>query len=127
MFRRYFRHGALLRDRERIRALNAAELTPELVRKSLDNCFYVYFDDVMGAANKMRMGSCKTRRGFNIPSTMVLVDSKSGQVLNGADTGVRMVAPGGTKKDQEPEKPQPLAPELTAMSRDIQMSESDIL
>jgi len=62
--------------------------------KSLDNCFYVYFDDEMNGQNRMKMGSCKTRRGFNIPSTMVLVDSKSGQVLNGADKGVRTVAPG---------------------------------
>jgi hypothetical protein len=59
--------------------------------KSLDNCFYVYFDDEMNRQNRMKMGSCKTRRSFNIPATFVSVDAGSGRVSS--DVGLKSVAP----------------------------------
>ena len=46
--------------------------------KSFDNIFYIYFDDGLNREKKVRIGSCKTRREANIPSTMVEIDQGSG-------------------------------------------------
>jgi RecA/RadA recombinase len=48
--------------------------------KSMDNCLYVYTDDSISADGKMKIGSCKRRRGANIPATFVEVHSESGMV-----------------------------------------------
>ncbi len=61
--------------------------------KSLDNLFYTFLNDELNNANLLKMGSCKTRRGANIPSTPVNIDPRSGRVTSrsgpsssGADT-----------------------------------------
>lgn len=51
--------------------------------KSLDNLFYVWFNDELNSRNEMRMGSCKTRRDANIPSTVVTVSEYSGMLQRG--------------------------------------------
>lgn len=78
--------------------------------KSLDNLFYVYFDDDMNNQNTMKMGSCKTRRGFNIPSTFVAVETNSGMVLNEEVKDVQPASTGGGAK--EPAKDQPMSQEI---------------
>lgn len=53
--------------------------------KSLDNLFYVYFDNEMNLQNKMKMGSCKTRRDANIPASFVTVSDLSGMLIPDPD------------------------------------------
>ena len=48
--------------------------------KSLDNCFYVYGSDELAAAGKLKIGSCKARRGATIPSTFVDINVTAGVV-----------------------------------------------
>lgn len=42
----------------------------------------LYFDDEMNSQNEIKMGSCKTRRDSNIPSTFVSVSAISGTIEN---------------------------------------------
>jgi len=48
--------------------------------KSMDNCLYVYTDDALAADGKLKLGSCKHRRGANLPSTFVEMHANSGMV-----------------------------------------------
>ncbi|MEG9438231.1 hypothetical protein JAO29_18940 [Edaphobacter sp. HDX4] len=48
--------------------------------KSLDNCFYVYTNDEISAGGAVKVGSCKARRGANIPATFVDINPTSGFV-----------------------------------------------
>lgn len=48
--------------------------------KSLDNVFYVYFSDSMSQENRLKIGSCKTRRDGLIPATFVSIDQWSGRI-----------------------------------------------
>lgn len=50
--------------------------------KTLDNCFYVFFDDQLPEANQCKVGSCKTRRHKNIPSTFVSMNPLAGMVID---------------------------------------------
>jgi hypothetical protein len=50
------------------------------IEKSLDNCFYIWFNDEMNKSNIMRMGTCKSRRTSLIRPTDVPIDSVSGLV-----------------------------------------------
>lgn len=73
--------------------------------KSLDNLFYVYFDDEMNSQNKMMMGSCKTRRDSNIPATLVPVNPLSSMIAMSSDQEVTLSAP-------LPDKPSMISAEL---------------
>jgi hypothetical protein len=48
--------------------------------KSLDNCLYVYLTDEIAANRQIRVGSCKHRRGANIPSTLVPFNLSAGML-----------------------------------------------
>jgi hypothetical protein len=48
--------------------------------KSLDNCLYVFTNDEISASGQIKMGSCKYRRGPNIPSTFVPINLSAGMV-----------------------------------------------
>ncbi|MGA7244569.1 MAG: hypothetical protein WBX19_15380 [Terracidiphilus sp.] len=50
------------------------------IEKSLDNCFYTWFNDAMDRNNIMRMGTCKSRRNSLIRPTDVTIDKVSGLV-----------------------------------------------
>jgi hypothetical protein len=63
--------------------------------KSLDNCFYVYFNEGMTQENRMKIGSCKTRRDEIIPSTFVGIDQRSGRIRPVTNSDV---APGMNKR-----------------------------
>lgn len=52
------------------------------LEKSLDNCFYVWFNEELQVGGKMMIGTCKTRRSEPIPSTPIDVDFRTGRVLN---------------------------------------------
>jgi hypothetical protein len=79
--------------------------------KSLDNLFYVYFDDEMNSHNQMKMGSCKTRRDSNIPALFVSVNAVSGMVEKSND-----LEGSGTVTAAKPDnKPTTLSPEIDDM------------
>lgn len=69
--------------------------------KSMDNCLYVYTDDAISATNKIKIGSCKHRRGRNIPATFVDIDGNSG-LVGRAKSGSFMVAPVAAMAVEEP-------------------------
>jgi hypothetical protein len=50
--------------------------------KTLDNCFYVFTNDGLSAANQLKMGSCKARRHTNIPATVVTINPLAGMVVD---------------------------------------------
>jgi hypothetical protein len=50
--------------------------------KSLDNCLYVFTNDEISASGQLKMGSCKHRRGPNIPATFVPFNVSAGMVAN---------------------------------------------
>jgi hypothetical protein len=51
--------------------------------KTLDNCFYVFTNDGLSAANQLKIGSCKMRMSTNIPSTPVDLNPLAGMVVGG--------------------------------------------
>ena len=50
------------------------------MEKTLDNCFYTYFNPQMNEDHVIKFGSCKTRRDKDIPVTPLSVDPLSGRV-----------------------------------------------
>ena len=49
--------------------------------KSLDNCLYVFTDDAISAKNQIKIGSCKHRRGANIPATFTDINTNAGMLM----------------------------------------------
>ncbi len=75
--------------------------------KSLDNCLYVYTTPEISATGQIKMGSCKYRRGADIPSTLVPLNVGAGMLVSEVrEEAVTMpVAVNGavsTKKKNEP-------------------------
>jgi DnaB-like helicase C terminal domain len=66
--------------------------------KSLDNCLYVFTDDAMSSQGKLKIGSCKHRRGANIPSTFVDLNVNAGMVGLAKDSSFRIPAPTAPEK-----------------------------
>ena len=66
--------------------------------KSLDNCYYVYTTDELSTENKLKIGSCKMRRGVNIPPSFVAVNPAAGMLTkheSDAGTDIQMAALNG--------------------------------
>jgi hypothetical protein len=71
--------------------------------KSLDNLFYVYFDDEMNGQNRMKIGSCKTRRDADIPATFVSVNPASGMIEKTTEADIHIAAPVKESNSVSPE------------------------
>jgi hypothetical protein len=72
--------------------------------KSLDICFYVFKNDQFSQQNFLKIGSCKMRRGVDLPTTIVTVDKASGMLRNSEATNMMETAtkgkrPSATQKD----------------------------
>jgi hypothetical protein len=52
--------------------------------KSLDNCLYVFTSEEIAASSQLKMGSCKHRRGADIPATFVPMNVSAGFLLDNA-------------------------------------------
>jgi hypothetical protein len=50
--------------------------------KSLDNCLYVFTTPEISATGQIKMGSCKYRRGADIPSTFVPLNVGAGMLID---------------------------------------------
>jgi len=74
--------------------------------KSLDNCLYVFTNDEISASGQIKMGSCKHRRGPNIPSTFVPMNVSAGMVAN-------------VEKDQINAESDPAAPPEPPISAEV--------
>ena len=61
--------------------------------KSLDNCLYVYTTPEISATGQIKMGSCKYRRGADIPSTFVPLNVGAGMLINDAKEETVTVMP----------------------------------
>jgi hypothetical protein len=74
--------------------------------KSLDNCLYVYTTPELAAAGQIKMGSCKHRRGADIPSTFVPINVAAGMLVSVA-AGILV----SDKKDVVIRMPEKVRPE----------------
>jgi hypothetical protein len=77
--------------------------------KSLDNCFYVFTNDELSGLAQLKMGTCKHRRGANIPSTLVKLNINAGMIARddkvedkGSGTDIKVEAPRPDKKPNTP-------------------------
>lgn len=71
------------------------------MEKSFDICLCVFLDDAMRLNGKMKVGSCKHRRGANIPSTFVGLNVNAGMVgLPKSDSNLQIVSSQAVPADE---------------------------